>query len=675
MPDYSKIITENQKRIHDNNRTYNSITGEGSDTFARTPLCIPDFPTPYPVQHLPAVMFDKLPLCRDLETAGTVAAYLLQNDIQPTPEAIHLFTIEFIKQRIRYDFEFYAAVCLTIKDKITKQDIPFVLNRGQRKLLRELERQRLSGQPIRIIILKARQWGGSTLVQLYMLWIQLIHKKNWNSVICAHVKDAAKNIRAMYANALTNYPAFDGRKIELKPFERTDNIKYVEGRGCRITVGSAETPNSIRSQDASMIHYSEVAFFPATEGNKPEQLIGSVSSSVPRVPYSLIVYESTAKNVGNFFHNQWLSAIENKSAFVPVFVSWFEIDIYTEPLTVPAEQFIDTLTEYEKILWDRGATLEAIHWYRLKRAEQPNESSMKEEFPTDAIEAFQHSGRPAFDNLQIEKLRKNCCPPEATGCLYADAPLSEAKLKPQARKKICQNIRFENSSGGLLHIWVFPDRTQKVSNRYVVSVDTGGRGLKSDFSVISVIDRYWMRYAGKPELVAQWRGHADHDILAWQAVQIAYWYNQALLIFESNTAETEQETDTEGNHSEFIYDTIAQHYTNLYSRTPADQIRQGIPAKWGFHTNRATKPLLIDNYISLLRESGYIERDNECCNEARFYEIKANGSYGAISGHHDDILMSRMIALQICYELPLPVLTTDSETRTPYQKIIGEASI
>lgn len=674
MPDYAKIITENQRRTAQNNRPYNPLTGEGSDALPRMPFFIPDFPPPYTSQDIPLAMYDTLPLCRELLRTGSVALYLKQKKINPTPKAIQYFTVEFIKQRIRFDFEFYAVLCLTIKDKITKQDIPFKLNRGQRKLLRELERQRLANLPIRVIVLKARQWGGSTLIQLYMLWIQLIHKKNWNSIICAHVKDAAKNIRAMYTNALSNYPAFDAKKIELKPFERTDNIKYVDGRGCRITVGSAETPNSVRSQDASMIHYSEVAFFPSTEGNRPEELIGSVSSSVPRVPLSFIAYESTAKNVGNFFHTQWLLATEGKSAFAPVFVAWLEIDIYTEPLAVPYEKFIDSMTAYEWFLWDKGATLEAIHWYRLKRAEQPNETSMKEEFPSDPVEAFQNSGRPAFNHIHIERLRKNCSPPEAVGELYADIPLSKAKLQPSVRKQIFQNIRFETSGKGLLQIWLFPDHTQKVTNRYIVSVDTGGRSLKADYSVITVLDRYWMCYGGKPEIAAQWRGHADHDILAWQAAQIAYWYNQALLIFESNTADTEKDTDTEGNHTEFIYDTISNYYTNLYSRTPADQIRQGIPAKWGFHTNRATKPLLIDNYISILREDGYIERDHEACNEARFYENKPNGSYGAIDGHHDDILISRMIALQICYELPLPVILSGNQ-RPSFNPIIGEASI
>lgn len=669
MEDFKRIVQENDKRKAFNNRHYDPLTGEGSETFARKALKLTD--GPYPVQYLPVEMWDKLILCRELAEAGSIGGYLKKKGIEATQEAIALFMVEFVQERFRYDFEFYAYLCLVIKDKVTKRDIPFKLNRGQRRLLRALEYQRLKGEPIRVIVLKARQWGGSTLVQLYMLWLQLVHKRNWNSVVCAHVKDAAKNIRAMYTNALTNYPPFNGRKLNLKTFERTDSIKYLPERGCRITVGSAESPDSVRSQDAAMVHYSEVAFFPQTQSNSPEQLIGSISSSVPRVPFSLIALESTAKGVGNFFHTQWLLAMEGKTAFVPVFVPWHEIDIYTEELTVDAEEFIKSMSDYEWKLWNDGATLEAINWYRHKQAEQPNVSSMKEEFPSDPIEAFQHSGKPAFCIEHVERLRLGCREPEVIGELVADTDVSEARLKPEVRQGVLKNIRFESLVTGNLKVWSYPDFSVKVKDRYVVSVDTGGRSHKADYSVITVLDRYWMMFGGKPEVVAQWRGHTDHDMLAWKAAQISMWYNKALLVFESNTAETE--ADTEGEHTEFIYSIIASCYGNLYCRTPADQIRAGLPQKWGFHTNRATKPMIVDNYVALLREEGYIERDGEACNEARWFEIRANGSYGAIAGHHDDIIMSRMIGLHICFEVPLPQIVQGSgPLRNP---VIGEATI
>lgn len=670
--DTRKIIEENERRLKYINRPHNPLTGEGCDAVERVKLSLSD--CPYPVMYIPRTMYDKVPICKKLEKSGSIKSYLSKKTKQTiTDEIIMSFFIEFSMERINYDFEFYAYTHLTIRDKTSALDIPFSLNRGQCKLLRELERMRILEVPIRLILLKARQWGGSTLIQLYMFWIQNIHRKNWNSVICAHLNDAAKNIRGMYSNALDHYPSMNGEKPKLTPFEGAQNIKILEGRGCKITVGSAESPNSVRSQDVKLAHFSEVGLYPSTPGNKPEDLVSSISGTVTRDPYTMIVYESTAKGIGNFFHTQWLKATSDdpkiKSAFTAVFVEWFEIDIYTEEIKIPIEKFIISMTEYEWTLWRKGATLQAINWYRGKKGEIADDSTMKEEFPSDDIEAFQNSGQPVFNTDHVEKLREECCNPEVVGEISGQTSASEAKLKPELQKKVLQNLVFTPSAKGCLKIWAFPDH-QKILHRYVVVVDTGGRSRKADYSVITVFDRYWMMHGGKPEIAAQWRGHVDHDVLAWKAAQIAKWYDNALLVFESNTAETE---NTDGDHTEFIYDTISNHYDNLYSRTPADKIAQGVPAKWGFHTNKSTKPMIIDNYVAILREQGYVERDDEACNEARWYEKKENGSFGAIDGKHDDIIMSRMIGLYICYNMPLPVKIKQEKT-TNNKKIVNEST-
>ena len=343
-----------------------------------------------------------------------------------------------------------------------------------------------------------------------------------------------------------------------------------------------------------------------------------------------------------------------KSAFTPVFVEWFLIDIYSEELTVSEEEFIDSMTTYEHWLFSKGATLQAINWYRGMRGQLPSDSSMKEEYPSDDIEAFQNSGRPVFNMEEVEKLRSKCKEPIAIGELSSKRSASQAKLKIEFRKDVLKDLKFVEDKKGCLKIWEYPE--EKLRNRYIVFVDTGGRGRKSDYSVITVFDRYWMMYGDVPAVVAQWRGHIDHDILAWKAAQIAAYYGNALLVFESNTHETDKgKMATDGDHTEFIFDTIADYYDNLYSRTPSDKIAEGVAPVWGFHMNRTTKTMIIDTFTSILREGGYIERDEEAVNEARWFEYKDNGSTGAIAGKHDDIIITRMAGLHVCYEIPLPV--------------------
>lgn len=68
--------------------------------------------------------------------------------------------------RFRYDFEFWCATCITLRHKLTGLRVPFLLNAPQRQLLATLEQMRLAGEPIRVILLKSRQWGGS-LIYIY----------------------------------------------------------------------------------------------------------------------------------------------------------------------------------------------------------------------------------------------------------------------------------------------------------------------------------------------------------------------------------------------------------------------------------------------------------------------------------------------------------------------------
>ena len=80
---------------------------------------------------------------------------------------------------------------------------------------------------------------------------------------------------------------------------------------------------------------------------------------------------------------------------------------------------------------------------------------------------------------------------------------------------------------------------------------------------------------------------------------------------------------------------------------------QGAPARYGFHTNVATKPMVISTLVQAIREGLYVERDELCLSEYLAYEQRPNGSYGALPGHHDDLLMTRAIGLHICFrEMP-----------------------
>lgn len=665
------IIKENGRRNAEIYAKFDPVSGEGS-VGERKKVVIDDFPVS--VQWLPVEML-RVPLVRQIVECGSVRAFLTDNlNVEYTEEDRLKVIEQFVRIRCRYDFAFWAAVFVYIKRKGGGEDILFRLSRPQRRFVEKLERLRKAGKPIRIVLLKARQWGGSTVSQLYMAWLQLVHKVGLNSLIIAHQGAGSDEIKDMFDRMIKAYPvemlhklgeAYDANEPKLVGVGKSGSIYRVPQRNCKIKIGTAERPDSCRGGDYNLVHLSEVGLWKATEGKKPEDIVRSACSGVLYRPYTMIVYESTANGTGNFFQREYDMASKGKSQFEAMFVSWFDIEIYSTPID-DMQSFAANLYDnrnndnvassreesgkYLWWLWEKGATLEAIHWYILERAKYNEHASMASEYPSDDVEAFVHSGTMVFDKYKVEAFKKYCKEPRFVGDVYADADEGKNALK---------NLRFVEDRQGVLWIWEKPeiDEDEKVTDRYLTVVDVGGRSSKADWSVIVVFDRLFMAEGGRPAVVAQWYGHCDIDLLAWKAAQIAAYYDNSLLVIESNTLEThDKERDVDGDQSQFILNQIKNVYPNLYARKQSEEdILAGLPTKYGFHTNVATKPMVISTLVKAIRENAYIERDRRCLDEYLVYEKKPNGSFGAVVGKHDDLLMTRAIGLHVCfYEMELP---------------------
>ncbi len=589
------------------------------------------------------------------------------------------------RERIRHDFPYWAATRAYIKCKGGGEDILFRLNRAQRRLVETLEEMRTAGKPIRLILLKARQWGGSTCVQLYMAWLQLVLCPGLNSLIIAHQSSGTDEIKDMFDRLVKGLcdeerPGVK-EELHLENVGRSRSIFRVVERNAKVKVGTAERPDSCRGGDYSLVHCSEVSVWKATVGKTPEQMIRSACSGVLLKPMTMIVYESTANGTGNFFHREYEASKRGESQFKPMFVPWYEIDQYS--LELDDEQaFASRLLEGKDMavstsdrrqpgsylwwLWEKGATLQAINWYISERSKYGEHGQMAAEYPSDDIEAFVHSGARVFDKYRVEALRQGCDVNAECGELYIPAvngiPFDFGHSDSRQLRKALDRIAFRPAQAGEWQIWKHPDPKNADTfhrDRYVVAVDVGGRSIKADWSVIVVFDRLPMTHGNGPEVVAQWRGHTDFDILAWRAAIAAAYYDNALLVIESNTLESrDSNSGIDGDQSCYLLGWLRDIYDNLYARSGVtDDIMPGVPTRYGFHTNAATKPMVIATLVRVIREGLYVERDSMCLDEYLSYERRANGSFGAIAGCHDDLLMTRAIGLHIAlYEMPVPTL-------------------
>lgn len=752
-----QMLKDNDKRLRHLEAKYDPITGEGCDIrhpitneniWARKRTEIPDHIIP--VEWLPYET-RKSKLYKDVMAEGSIAKYI-ENVLGEDPEdedIVQYVQRSLIEVRYRTDFTFWAYNEWHIKDKKgqtenlyieTKQEqidndddddeitinrtegdsslVPFVLNCAQLRFLAVLERMRLKGLPIRVILAKCRQWGGSTLVEAYAAWIQLMLKNSWYSVIVAQVSSTAKKIQMMYEKAIGQYspwllklPANERLRFSQYGRSATDfRITYgsasnpKNARDVVISVGTYENPDSLPGTDIALAHFSELGLWKTTEGKTPEDVFKSVAGGIANLPLTMIVSESTPRGSGNFFAEEYARAKNGESAYEAVFISpaYNPYDIVEVPNKRGFARWIiqnkDRRDNPEEIfgfkgkkcrvsgayiyrMWQLGSTLENILWYLLKHLELSRHSDMASEAPIDDIEAFSNTDALAFDMYDIDEMEK----------LYVKNPIKVGDIYSEYSlgKEVLVNYDFREQANGTMKIWEEPNPV-KMTDQYLVVCDIGGkRDTKtSDFSIIRVLDRSDI---GKPDgmekTALMWHGKIPYDHLGWKAVQVAKWYNNALLVFESNTLETrkDQTNDTEeGDKMNYILEKIGDCYRNIYcrrSKEAEDVNQRGGSLKYGFHTNKKTKPLVVNTIDDAIRNKNYIERDQGTIDEFRTYECR-NGHFDAMPGRHDDRLMSAAIALYISrtpeYGLRIPKprrSPNDKPKQHDFHNTHGEASI
>lgn len=685
-----KLVKENERRTKEMFGKYDPLTGEGCYGFEhRVHMHIPDFIIPD--MYVPEECTKTL-LYQQLMEHGTIRDFIVMGMQKDYTQKLHsLVTFEICKVRFREDPEFALYMEDKIEDKATGEMIPFRLNYPQRKLLEIFERQRHKKKAIRVVVLKARQWGGSTLTQLYMKWIQDHRHDGWNSVILAQVKGASKKIKAMYRKAVEMQPGWTigrpGDQLQLSPFENSvDDFIVSNGtksvRRSTLTIASFDTFDNVRGSNFHMAHYSEVAYWKKTPEHDPEGVISSIHGGIKNIEDNMEVYESTGRGASGFFYEKCQMAMdpENNDANEFLFIPFYQIELNREE--VPDQyQFAKWLydNKYKSTcpkgwreegkffwkMWKLGASFEAINWYRIERNNYKSHAFMATEAPVDENEAFRNSGNLIFNPYSIDDLQNEC---QREPKYYANIIVSNTQQKVTTsnfrRSDVLASSKIDyvsNNESAELKIWSLPNNNiLKVKNRYLVSVDIGGASNTSDYTVMTVIDRLGMvpGMHGKLAIAARWRSHCRHDILAWKAAALAHFYDDALLVIESNTADRERSSNTEGDHFGTIIEEIANYYPNLYMRAaPPDKVREGLTGTYGFQTNKLTKGWVIDNLIAFLDDKLWDEPDKDMYRELRIYERKEDNSMGNIEGrgNHDDILMSTAIGLWIATtDMPKP---------------------
>jgi len=515
---------------------------------------------------------------------------------------------------------------LSIKTK-SRELLPLRLNPIQRRILDKIRELQKQNKPIRLWILKARQEGVSTLIEalIYCLTSQL---ENVNSLILADDLDGTNYLFGM--SKLYHEQLDDKFKHELL----RSNEKKIEfaGRHSQILVDTSDNLDAGRKYTFQYVHLSEVAYF-----RDGKSLMDGLNQSVPELPETMIVGETTANGVGGYFYEQWKKAKKGETDWIPIFLAWFDNPEYSSPIP---ENFV--LTEEEIKLKNKyPLTNQQIMWRRncIKNKCDGSIDTFNQEYPATDTEAFLVSGRCRFNsnclkNIEVTSIR----PPQAIGNLV------EAN----------GSISFQPDPNGILKVWKYP---VEIKERLVIGSDVA-EGLevegaeqdkKDDYSTAEVLGAVSLRQ------YAEIQCRYAEDVFSEELFRLGVWYGKPVLGVERNNSGIA-----------VLHLLNKKKYPKLFYMEQFAKATQTRKVILGWRTTLGTKPLMISEVDRVIRNALGEIVSEELLAELMTYVKLADGSTSAQQGCHDDLVMAYAIALQMCSFIPIK---KDEEKNLPTQSI------
>ena len=575
---------------------------------------------------------------------------------------------------LRKNRGYYLSKLLKIQTKSGDLD-NFVPNEQQQFIidliwcLNELE------TPVRLVICKARQIGMSTLGAGLLFHATTMWPHRHAKVI-AHDTDTTELLfekSKMFYNQLP-----DGL---FKPkTERSDRkqIVYGEPLHSRLTISTAGTKTAGSGSTVQYLHCSEVA-----KWENPGQVMTSLMQAVPKAsvnPNTVIIIESTANGQGGYYHEQYKEAKNGKEqlmkdlweareskekmlsilqefprniGWMPIFFPWYEFKEYSEKI-VDKDWFRGSLTPEElELRKTYGLTLEQLQFRRseienLKKDERgiPPEELFKQEYPSNDTEAFLVTGttffhQPSLLSQKTDKpvLFKGNLQDELKGEIdgkFRDLTYDEWKQKnidDDGRVK----LKATEDIYGSLSIWERPEQ----GGQYVISGDVSlGERENSDFSVLQVLKKL---PDGKTRQVARWRGKVHPEVFAKYGIQLAAYYNEAILGFENNSFGVNCIRVLQNSLYPFPYIRNQRNFKEI-SDAPTDE--------WGWNTNVGTKNPVLAECNRRLYEGLLELNDSVTVEEMQVFKQDGPTKLSAPPGMHDDCVMALAIGLWIVSEHP-----------------------
>lgn len=535
--------------------------------------------------------------------------------------------------------------------------VPMIPNNTQKMVLDAYFEQKQSGKPVRIIILKGRQQGSSTICGA-ILMIEMLCRSNLTTLVCSEKKGgSAKNLFSKYKVFIENYPEFESTlsvKARTRVFRGDSNFELLNGSNLRV-----EGQGDVVSYTNEILHLSEASRF-----TEFETFLGSCLQGTEELEGTGIFIESTAYAYGDGFHNQWQRAKGGLSNFIPVFAPWYIHERNTMALPDDEDEreaFINSIGQYRDRYGDEGSLVDQYGlnynqlFWRRERIDNSCQGSMdmfKREYPSNDIEAFMAQDTPVLHTRSLEWYRDRAEPSKKIGYMLPDIA--------GKREDGTQKAEFLDSVHGAFEIWDEPHPYRE----YIVGSDHAEGLPTGDFNAGLVAQRLPFK------IVAKLRGNdaskLDEVSYAKQLYYILRWYNNAYVLPENNT------------HGNTVVNTLNEwEYPNImYER---DVYPDAKSKRMGWQNNKATSKHGIEVLYDALRldftrnpegelrsEWAPIIPDMQTIEECQHIVWKGVGQWGAkrkgdyrapgssAIGCYDDLVIALMTTVLGHQALPRP---------------------
>lgn len=500
-----------------------------------------------------------------------------------------------------------------VMDKNARK-VLFILNKAQEHFTTEV----LGKGFKRIIILKSRQLGFTTLISIYFL-DEIIFNPNNEALQVAHTLLASKEIfQKKIKYAINNL---------CEPMKRILTLSQMRAARAEFSypdksTSAISTAASGRSGTYRLLHVSELAKLARAYPDKATEVI---TGTIPSVPIDgTIIIESTAEGQNSIFYEMYMAGYRrkdkitpqlSKAEFYPVFYNWTwdeeEIRKANADGIIPVTSMEECEINWEVFQEENNLTNEQMTYYYVKWIQSGRDiNKLHQEFPLTEMEAFVSTGANFFNLKKINDFYNKIGPEEEAE--WKRFSYADGKIFPDYQGNIY--IKEEPQPGKL----------------YVGGGDVAQGLSTGDYSTFFIL-------GADKRICLFFRGHIEPDEYSKLVRILGARYNNALLGIESNA---------DGNWVNM--DIVNNNYPNIYLRTSFDDITKTTTQSYGWRTDVNTRKNMLDgarvhfNSLSELNCKPLLQ-------EMMIFVRNKRGKPEAALGrdNHDDLIIGWAIAIAI----------------------------